>query len=60
MYFDLSVLCAGAGEDEEPYDAWIRRLTAEQLEECRDAPVLVVAREKYLVDELRSLLKVCI
>jgi hypothetical protein len=51
-------VCAGSGDEADVDDTWIRQLSMEQLEECRDAPVLVVAKEKHLIDELRSLLKV--
>eukprot|EP00892_Ulva_mutabilis_P008481 jgi/Ulvmu1/6004/UM026_0130.1 len=55
--------CDGAGgaalkeeEEEEAADAWIPRLSQEQLRECGSAPVLVVAKEAHLLSELRSVL----
>lgn len=45
-------------EDEEAVDAWISRLSGEQLRQCGAAPALVVAREEHQLVELRSVLRV--
>ena len=45
-------------EEEEAVDAWISRLSPEQLQLCGSAPALVIAREEHQLVELRSVLRV--